>query len=211
MSEKPNLLVKENLVRHLSNKVGQLNKIKSVCPTLKEPLLTESLLATTISYLDAALLDTVREYVYAKPDNIINDMLSSLDMSKLDKNQIRELGFENYLLNECLNSVANCSIHGKIKELQDITGVEIKLGNVRWEIILEAIARRNCFVHNDLIANNNYFSRAGQRAENVEQGIRLIITTDYLMCIIEKIESLLEEIRYNLLERYADRHNCSCS
>ena len=207
MSEKPNLLAKDNLVRHLSKKLEQLNQIKSVCSTLQEPLLIESLLATTISYLDAALLDTAREYVYANPDNIINDMLGKLDKYKLDSNRISELGFENFLLDEFLDIVANLDMHGKIKKLKKLTEIEVELGNVRWEKIREAVARRNCFIHNDLISNNNYFSQAGRMAEDVEQGTRLIVTIDYLTSIVQDIESLIEEIRHNLLEQYADRTN----
>ena len=45
MSTKPNLLVKDNLVRHLSSKVEKLNGIRNIIFTIDEPPIFESLLS----------------------------------------------------------------------------------------------------------------------------------------------------------------------
>ena len=80
MTAKPNLLVKDNLVRHLLAKIKKLQKIKRISVSNSDPLISESLLATVVSYFEAALLDTVREYVYAKPDEIYE-----LELHKFNK------------------------------------------------------------------------------------------------------------------------------
>ena len=70
MSAKPDLLVKDNLVRHLSSKIEKLNGIRNIISSIDEPPIFESLLALAVSYFEAAIVDTVREYVYARPDEI---------------------------------------------------------------------------------------------------------------------------------------------
>jgi len=75
MSTKPDLLVKDNLVRHLSSKLEKLNGIRKIILTIDAPPISESLLALAVSYFEAAIVDTVREYVYAKPDEICELML----------------------------------------------------------------------------------------------------------------------------------------
>ena len=90
MSTKPNLLVKDNLVRHLSSKIEKLKGISNIIFTIDEPPILESLLALAVSYFEAAIVDTVREYVYAKPDEIYKLMLQKFDKK-------RRLFFSNYI------------------------------------------------------------------------------------------------------------------
>lgn len=209
MPVKPNLLVKDNLVRHLSSKITKLQEIKRIADNNPEPLIFESLLAIVVSYFEAALLDTMREYVYANPDKIYEAMLLrfSKEILRKDRNKIRENGLEDYLIESFLNEVAFADNKGKIKELAKVTGITVDLGNERWERIRETLARRNCLIHNDLHANNAYFSQAGQKAEKIEQGKKLTVTTTYLSGRIDDINSLLAEIKDELENVYKDRTN----
>jgi len=210
MSKKPDLLVKDNLVRHLSEKITKLDEIKTISASCRQPLLLESLLATTISYFEASILDTVREYVYARPDEIrevmLNDLLKS-DRKKINKKKIIEEGFDDYLIESFIEGVAFLDVKGKCRKLKELTDVDIDLGNERWEWILETVARRNCFIHNDLIANNLYFSQAGQKAEKIDQGKKLEVTKTYLSKRIGYIQSFLKEIKKKLRRAFKDRDN----
>ena len=208
MSGKPDLLVKDNLVRHLSEKIARLDEIKDFVASCDQSLILDSLLATTISYFDAAILDTVREYVCARPDEIRESMLDELnkcDKKKLNKNKIAEMGFEDYLTDAFMADVAFKDIKGKLKILRKLTGIEVDLGNERWAYIREAIARRNCFIHNDLVANNTYFSQAGKEADQRVE--KLEVTISYLSEQIENIQSLLEELKGRLEKAYEHRDN----
>jgi hypothetical protein len=210
MSNKPDLLVKDNLIRHLSEKIEMLDEIKRVSSAEKEPMILQSLLATVISFFESALLDTTREYVYARPDEIREVMLDALqksDRKKFDKKKIIETGFDNYLIDDFIEEVAFLDIKEKIRKLKDLTGVNVDLGDKRWEWILETIARRNCFIHNDLIANNIYFSQAGQKAEEIDQGEKLEVTKSYLSIRIGHIQSLFRELRRKLKATFKDRDN----
>jgi len=184
MSAKPNLLVKDNLVRHLSSKIKKLQEINNIIASNSEPLVSESLLAIVISYVEAALIDTVREYVYAKPDEIYELKLHKFDKEILDRDRkkIRERGVEEYLIESFLDKVASGDNKKKLDSLAKLTGIKVDLGNSRWERILEAFARRNCLIHNDLIANNTYFSQAGQKAEKIQQGTSLLLQQN--ICLI---------------------------
>lgn len=207
MSTKPNLLVKDNLVRHLTAKIKKLQEIKNISASNSEPLISESLLTAVVSYFEAAFLDTMREYVYAKPDEIYELKLYKFDETILDKDRkkIKENGLEEYLIESFLDNIAFSDIKGKIKHLEELTGIEVELGNERWERIRETFARRNCLIHNDLIANNTYFFQAGQKAEEIQQRKRLNITADYISERIDDIKSLLAEVKTSLEKKYQDR------
>ena len=207
MSAKPNLLVKNNLVRHLAAKIKKLQEIKNISVLNSEPLISESLLTTVVSHFEAALLDTVREYVYSKPDEIYELKLHKFDkkVSDKDKTKIKEMGLEEYLIESFLDEVAFADNKGKFKNLEELTGINVDLGNERWERIRETFARRNCLIHNDLIANNTYFFQAGQKAEEIQQGKKLIITAEYMSERIDDIKSLLAEVKTSLEIEYQDR------
>jgi len=207
MSAKPNLLVKDNLVRHLSSKIKKLQEINNISASNSDPLISESLLAIVVSYFEAALLDTVREYVYAKPDEIYELKLHKFDKEILDRDRkkIKEKGLEEYLIESFLEKVASADNKGKFENLEELTGIKVDLGNERWERIRETFARRNCLIHNDLIANNIYFSQAGQKAEQIQQGEKLTITAEYMSERIDDIRSLLAEVKTSLEMVYQDR------
>ena len=207
MSEKPNLLVKDNLVRHLSAKIKKLQEIKNISIANIDPLISDSLLATVVSYFEAALLDTVREYVYAKPDDIYELKLLKLDKEIWDRDRIKikEIGFEEYLIESFLDKVASADNKMKFDNLGKLTGIKVDLGNERWERIHETFARRNCFIHNDLIANNNYFYQAGRKAEDIKHGKKLVVTAEYMAGRIDDIMFLLTEVKTKLEEAYQDR------
>ncbi len=207
MFTKPNLLVKDNLVRHLSSKIEKLKGISNIISTIDDPLFFESLLAIAVSYFEAAIVDTVREYVYAKPDEIYEFMLQKFDQKILKKGReaIRSKGFDEYIIESYLDKVASGDNKTKIRKLAKLTGIEVDRGNERWERILEMFARRNCLIHNDLIVNNTYFKQAGQKAEDISQGKKITITVQYLSDRIEDLNSLLEEIKNSLDIAYQDR------
>jgi len=210
MSDKPDLLVKDNLVRHLSDKIAKLDDIKKVSSTCRESFVLDSLLATTVSYFEASILDTVREYVYARPDEIRELMLDELlkpGKDKLDKKIIGEIGFDEWLIERFIENISHLNIKDKLDRLKTLTCIEVNLGNERWEWILETIARRNCFIHNDLVANNTYYVQAGQRAEKLKQGKKLEVTKTYLSKRIGCIQSLLKEMKDKLGEAFKDRDN----
>ncbi len=209
MSIKPNLLVKDNLVRHLCAKIEKLQEIYNISLTNDDQLIFDSLLATVVSYFEAAILDTIREYIYAKPDVIYELKLLKIDNEiwQKDKGVIKEKGLEEYLIESFLEKVAFSDNKGKFNYLEKLTGIKVDLGNERWERIRETFARRNCFIHNDLIANNNYFAQAGQKAEDIKQGVKLGITAEYMSERIDDITSILSEVKTNLEIAYQDRTN----
>lgn len=207
MSIKLDLLVKDNLIRHLSSKVEKLNGISNIIFTIDEPPILESLLALAVSYFEAAIVDTVREYVYARPDEIYELMLQKFDKKFLDndREEIRSKGLDEYMIEAFLEKVAYGDNKTKIKKLAKLTDIELNLGNERGERIIEMFARRNCLIHNDLIVNNAYFKQAGKKAEDISQGQKIAITVQYLSDRIEDLTSLLEEVKNTLDKAYKDK------
>ena len=207
MPKKPNLLVKDNLIRHLSSKTKKLRDISDFIHAIDEQPILESILAISVSYFEAAIIDTVREYVYANPDEIYDLMLQKFDIKIFNKDiQIIELkGFDDYITEAFLDKIAFYGHKSKIKKLTELTGIDMQFGDDRWERINELIARRNCLIHNDLIANNTYFKQAGRKSENISQGGKLPVTVQYLSNRIGDLNSLLEEVKNKLDIAYKDR------
>jgi hypothetical protein len=104
-----------------------------------------------------------------------------------------------------LDKVSYGDYKTKIKKLVELTGIDVDFGNERWERIREMIARRNCLIHNDLIANNTYFRQAGQKAENILPGKNITITAQYLGDLIVDLISLLEEVKNKLDLKFQNR------
>jgi hypothetical protein len=210
MIGKVDLLVNTNLVRHINNKLSKLDEILKIGSEVTDSLLLDSLLSVVISCFDAAIIDTVKEYVYARPYEIFESMLNDLDKNKFrNKEEIIEMGFEEHLLEQNIKNVKNEDLKGKILRLKEICKIDIELGNERWELIRETIARRNCLIHNDLIANRAYFNQAGGKRENVTQGERLEISYLYLSERINYIKDFLEEIKGRLEAVYTQNTNVS--
>jgi hypothetical protein len=207
MSSRPDLLVNDNLVRHLLSKIEKLNGIRNIISTINEPPIFESLLSLTVSYFEAAIVDTTREYVYARPDEIYESMLQKFDNKILDtdREEIRSKGLDEYMIEAFLDTIAYEDNKTKIKKLKKLTNIEVNLGNERWQRILEMFARRNCLIHNDLIVNNTYFKQAGHKAENISLGEKISITEAYLSDRIEDLNSLLEEVKNSLEIEYQDK------
>lgn len=61
------LLVVDNLTRHIENKLNKLNEIIQLCCNTNNCLIQESLLPVIISYFEASLLDVIREYILDRP------------------------------------------------------------------------------------------------------------------------------------------------
>ena len=205
MNRKPDLLTCSNLSRHFKNKINKLNQIKTVIGD--NELIRESLLAAVISCFEAAILDTIKEYVYARPYQFIEigmDLIKNERNSKFDSDSLNLLGYENYFLDKYFNLISYKDNQSKIKELKKIACIDIDLGVSNWEVIRECIARRNCFIHNDLIVNGSYFNQAGQKAEDIAIGRRLTVDKAYLNGGIDSIIDFFENIVEDIEVKYTD-------
>lgn len=212
MVDRVDLLVNTNLVRHIKSKVDKFDEIIQLSSKLSNPLLLESMLPTVISYFDAAIMDTIREYVYARSfeiyDFIIEEQNNKL-LSRINKEELKKVEFKDYLIEQFLKDVEYKEIKEKLLKLKKLCKIEFDLGNETWESIVETIARRNCLIHNDLIANTTYFRQAGNKKDNTKPGKRLVISSSYLVEQINFIKKLLLEIKERIEIQFTQNTNVS--
>lgn len=197
------LLVVDNLTRHIENKLNKLNEIKQLCNETSNPIVHESLLGIIISYFEASLLDVIREYILSRPYAFVNEMIDEFKSDKNTKVDLASLELEDYLIELIMSKISNQPIKDKLVQLTKMCDINYNIGNEDWEIVKECIARRNCLIHNDLIVNNVYFRQAGQKAEAIKHGQKLTTSIDYLKNSIVHISNILESLKDLLKAKYA--------
>ncbi len=211
MSKRPSLLTCDNFTRHLKTKTGKLQSlIRSLEIVSDNEQIIESTISSVVSYFEAALIDTIKEFVYSDPkifvENSVNNLLKKKH-AKFKYEDIEEIGYETYFIEGYLQDVAFLSNADKVRELKKISSVDIDLGTPIWEKIIECVARRNCFIHNDLIANGTYFKQAGNKAIEVSAGSKIPVDIKYLKEQVSNISSLFDQIIQSIEEKYREHTN----
>lgn len=208
MFEKVDLLTKDNLIRHIQNKILKLSEISTLVQKKENPLILKSFLPLILAYFEASIIDTIKEYMLARPYEIftldvIKKLLSDMRL-KQSKLNFEEKNFKEYILEEYLLQIENKCLKDKLRQLRKLLQIEIDLGGRDWEQINEFIARRNCLIHNDLIANDAYFRQAGSLKQK-----QLQVDESYFLNIISVLNEFLAKIKKSLEEKYSSNSNVS--
>lgn len=212
MIPKIDLLSKDNLTRHLNSKIKRFEELKIQIVSLDENFSYEVFLPLVVSYFEAAVLDTIREYVYARSYEVIDEQINEFNKnnkSKLDLEQIKGSGFENWLIEKYLDRITSLDNKDKLLKLKSLFQIEFDLGNENWEFIIELIARRNCLVHNDLISNNTYIKKAGNKKESDRLNIVLFVNKSYLLSRLDNFLTLLCSLAKIIEDKYSAHDNIS--
>lgn len=202
MFEKVDLLTKENAIRHIQKKASNLSEIHTLAIPNQNPLILKSFLPLILSYFEASIIDTIKEYLLARPyeiltSKVVKEMLNDRRFAQ-NRNNFEEKQFKEYILEEYLLQIENKCYKDKLKKLDELLKIEIDLGKKDWGEIKESIARRNCLIHNDLIANETYFKQAGKLAKK-----QLEIDDTYLRNLIEILKSFLSRIQKAIEVKYS--------
>lgn len=204
------LLSKDNLTRHVNAKIKKFEELKILIVSLDGDFSYEVFLPLVVSYFEAAVLDTIKEYVYARPYEIIEEQINEFNKNKkseLDFEQINESGFENWLIEKYLDKIADFDNKAKLLKLRSLLQIEFDLGNENWEFIIELIARRNCLVHNDLISNNTYLKKAGNKKESDRLNIVLSVNKNYLLSRLDNFLTLLRLLAIIIEDKFVAHDN----
>lgn len=204
MIEQVDLLTQKNIIRHIQNKLEKLSDISELVSKTHNDLILESFLPTVISYFEAAVIDTIKEYILSRPYEIFNvDLISkAFDKKNIKSKELIDKGFEEYFIDEYLLGIEQKDHKGKLQKLIELCEVEFDLGVREWEVIKEAIARRNCLIHNDLIVNKTYLRQAGALSGNIDMGSQIKINASYLIKCIDNIKALLAKFLKILKDKY---------
>ncbi len=205
MFEKVDLLTIGNTIRHIQYKISNLSEISILVQTNQDPLILKSFLPLILAYFEASIIDTIKEYLLARPyevltSDVVKGILDDKRFSQ-NRNNFMEKQFKEFILEEYLLQIENKCHKDKIRKLGELLQIKIDLGGEDWEQIKESIARRNCLIHNDLVANDTYFRQAGAQAKG-----QLQVNALYLTKIIEILNNFLLKIQKAIEEKYS-----SCS
>ncbi|MHB8089470.1 MAG: hypothetical protein ACYDH2_14605 [Anaerolineaceae bacterium] len=206
------LLTNDNLCRHINSKIKLYASIQSEVVTRAPDANFSMYLPVVTSYLEAAIVDTIQEYTRARPYEILQTRGKEKFEKKhkyLKYDELIQSEFSTWAISTYLDDVAFLEVKNKIIELKKICGIEVDLGNQNWEYIVELIARRNCFIHNDLIANSIYLDKAGNKKQAIETGKKIIVDKSYIIERIINCTKLLNAIKEQLVLKYSTVTNIS--
>ena len=138
------------------------------------------------------------------PYKIFNVELISkaFDKKNIKSKELIDKGFEEYFIDEYLLGIEQKDLKRKLQKLIELCEVEFDLGVREWEVIKEAIARRNCLIHNDLIVNKTYLRQAGDLSGSIDMGSQIKINASYLIKCIDNIKALLAKFLKILKDKY---------
>jgi len=138
-----------------------------------------------ISYFDYLISDIIWCYYKAFPGALSGKELSiTLNDLKMcsDKDEAVD-----YILSKKVDSV----LYGNLSNQLNFFSSELKIGLnkriVKWDIINEAVERRNLVVHNNGIVNRRYINNVKRLAKGIKEGDVLNADDRYLKNIFEEV------------------------
>jgi hypothetical protein len=153
-------------------------------------ILQRSALVMLVSYFDYFLYDLIRCYYKMYPESL-SDTDLSISVIELrscaDIDEAVEL-----ILNKKIEKILNEGLEKVKLFMKNYLKVELGENLIKWDVINEAIERRNISVHNDGIVNRRYLKRVRRRGMTdaeavVKEGVRLGVSDDYFRKVSDEI------------------------
>ena len=163
-----------------------LDQLPSLSPKNTE-LLYKSSFVTLISYFDFIVSDLIHYFYQVYPQSLTNKQLS---ISLSDLNSCADISDAvNYIVNKEVDNVLYDSLDKQLQYFQNALKIDCKKDMINWEIIEEAIARRNIIVHNDSMVNKRYLANINPSTlgKKMKEGSKISIQENYFNIILNEI------------------------
>jgi len=158
--------------------------------TSRVEILQRSALVMLTSYFDYFLCDLIRCYYKIYPESL-SDKDLSLSVIELRSCADIEEAVE-LILNKKIENILYGGLENEKLFMKNYLKVELREDLINWDVINEAIERRNISVHNDGIVNRRYLKRVKRRsmpeaAAVVKEGVKLGVSDDYFRKVSDEI------------------------
>lgn len=201
-------VTKENInimAETLENLIEDLNIYKK--DKKKEEILYRSSLMNLVVFFETMIGDVIRCYIDIAPDAFV-------EKKSLTFKQIKELGgFENateFLIENEMENIIRGGYKDWMTYIHNKMDVSLDIVKEDEEQMIEAIKRRNLFVHNDGKVNNIYLKDIGSKyRDGIKKGKKLRVDSDYMkktILIFKKIGYLILLSVMKKLDKQSNRY-----
>ena len=201
MPPRPILLTKGQLLAPIFAAQRKLSEIKNSAPTDKQgALFREGLFVLAVSTAEVMLFDVMAELLRQIPAKLPDKSFSVTKESLVERQfNIIEEQIQQYLiglsykkLDEFLDAFCDC--------------LAIDIGSYRsnhGNSLLEIKESRNLLIHNNLVVNSIYLSKAGPKSRSSKLDERLSIDAEYFENAIDVLEQLCTSCCAAISAKYA--------
>jgi len=153
-------------------------------------LLYKSAFVMLISYFDFLISDLIYYYYQSYPASLTGKELS-LKLSELQQcEDISEA--VRFLISKEVDRILYDSLNDQIKYFEDFLKIDCKKKIINWDIINEAVERRNIIVHNDSRINRRYLDNVSktdvsEKVKNLKEGKLVRIDEKYFRVVFNEL------------------------
>ncbi len=153
-------------------------------------ILYRSALVMLASYFDCFLCDLIGGYYRIHPEGL-SDKDLSINASELRSCADIEEALE-LLVNKKIENVSYKGMEDQKAFMKQFLKIDLRENLISWDVINEAIERRNILVHNNGIINSRYLKRVRtsgvqEDKQPMKEGERLIVSDEYFSKVIDEI------------------------
>lgn len=153
-------------------------------------LLYKSSFVMLISFLDNIIHDMIHCYYRMYPD-ALSDSSLSINLGELKLCVDRDEAID-VILNKKVDSVMYGNLMSRREYLKNNLGIDVGEEVIDWDVVNEAIERRNIVIHNNSIINRRYLGNVNcsvvpEKRGAIKEGKQVIITAHYFKKVADDI------------------------
>jgi len=200
LSEKPNLLILENLLRPAELTASGISEIAGEA---KEPdiadVVRHGLFVLAVAHVETMLSDTLKYYLSVIPQKIEKENLS---VSK-DELLAHQFDLVEVQIEKLLQGLFYKSIDDILAYFCSVLSLDAKADNLSAPL-REIKATRNILLHNKLVSNSAYIELAGENRRVARAGENLKITPSYLTGSVDTLLLFVAKVNRLIRAKYKD-------
>jgi tetratricopeptide (TPR) repeat protein len=201
----PSLLVVNNLVKFSDQAQGTLAQIEKKIPrTPDESIELKGLFVFMVAALETMLPDTYKYYLQSFPHQF------EFKEAKFDREDFLDATLAADLLEAQIDKRVVNDAYGPFPKMLAIFRKALRIDEPSTifddltDFVVEIKETRNVLLHNNLIANGLYVSKAGKHRRAERVGVKLPLTQAYVATACSQVGALIKELRTRMEDRYKE-------
>ncbi len=176
----------ERKIEQITNILGELPKR----PVAQAQLLYKSSFVMLVSYFDFLISDIIHFYYKLHPEG-----LSGKDLS-ITLNELKICSDHEEAIDVILNKKVDSILYGNLESqkiyFKNELQIDLREKIINWDIISEAVERRNIIVHNDSVVNRRYLrnvvlSVINKKRKDIKEGEKIGVDQEYFKMVYDEI------------------------
>jgi len=200
----PRLLILKRLLDPSLQAQNTVEEIKNKLPTTEsESIELKGVFVFLVSALETMLTDTHVYFLQAFPEAF------DFKDAKFSKDEILACTLPADLIERQIEKNAITLAYGSFPDLlkaftKSLGIAEPALDQATVDRVIEIKETRNILLHNKLVTNRLYISRAGPFRRSEDEGRKLPLTAEYVNSACESVSALIEDLQIRMRAKYSE-------